>query len=168
MTRHFRPDDSFYRIASDVRAILHDILVVLRPPRRVTPLVTFSGRGFSITFEGYSFMATVKKTGGPLKFDVSGFVDDAGNPVTDTDPATYSSSNPAVATVENDPDDPQDGIITLTGQTTTEGETVVIKASFPAQRGGQPFEVVGNLTVIEPAAAGAQAVISGPGVIDGA
>jgi hypothetical protein len=164
---HHQPE-SFHRMLNDVRHTLHEILNVLRPPRHVTPIVTFSGRGFSITFEGVSFMATVKKTGGPLKFDVSGFVDDAGNPVTDTDPATYTSSNEAVATVVNDPADAQDGIITLTGQTTPEGETVVITANFPAQRGGQAFSVVGNLIVIEPAAAGAQAVITGPGVVDGA
>lgn len=110
-------------------------------------------------------MATVKKTGGPLKMDVSDFVDDAGNPVTDTDPATYTSSDESVATVVNDPNDPQDGEITLTGKTTDPGVAVVITASFPAQQGGAPFEVVANLIVIEPAAAGAQAKISGPGVI---
>lgn len=113
-------------------------------------------------------MSTVVKTGGPLNFDVSNFVDDKGNPVTDTDPATYSSSDESVATVANDPSDAQDGVITLTGKVTDPGATVVIKATFPAQPGGQPFEVVGNLIVIEPAAAGAQAVISGPGVIEGA
>lgn len=113
-------------------------------------------------------MATVVKTGGPLKFDVSGFVDDKGNPVTDTDPATYTSSDESVATVANDPDDAQDGIITLTGATTAPEATVVITATFPAQRGGKEFSVVGNLIVIEPAAAGAQAVITGPGVVEGA
>lgn len=113
-------------------------------------------------------MATVTKTGGPLKFDVSGFVDDKGNPVTDTDPATYTSSDDTIATVINDAADPQDGIIVLSGKVTDPETTVVITASFPAQRGGQPFSVVGNLIVIEPAAAGAQAVITGPGVVDGA
>lgn len=113
-------------------------------------------------------MATVVKTGGPLLFDVSGFVDDQGNPVTDTDPATYTSSDESVATVVNDANDPQDGTITLTGKVTAEGETCVITASFPAQKGGKPFSVVGNLIVIEPAAAGAQAIISGPGVVEGA
>lgn len=113
-------------------------------------------------------MATVVKTGGPLKFDVSNFVDDKGNPVTDTDPATYTTSDAAIATVVNDPSDAQDGVITLTGQVTAPETTVVITATFPAQRGGTSFSVVGNLVVIEPAAAGAQAVITGPGVVDGA
>lgn len=120
-----------------------------------------------IEFTG-DFMATVVKTGGPLKMDVSGFVDDKGNPVTYTDPATYSSSNEAIATVANDPADPQDGIITLTGAVTPPGESVVITAAFKAQLGGKDFAVVGNLIVIEPAAASAQAVITGPGVVEGA
>lgn len=139
--------------------------------RRAT--VTLSGPGSisSITFqytEKEPFMATVVKTGGPLKIDVGNFVDDKGNPVTDKDPAVYSSSDETIATVVNDPDDAQDGLITLTGATTAEGATCVIKASFPAQRGGQAFEVVGNLVVIEPAAASAQATITGPGVVEGA
>lgn len=113
-------------------------------------------------------MATVIKTGGPLNMDVSNFVDDAGNPVTDTDPATYTTSDPNIATVVNDPNDPQDGIITLTGQVTAPGQAVEIVASFPPQVGGNPFQVKGTLVVIEPAAAGATAVISGPGVIPGA
>lgn len=113
-------------------------------------------------------MATVIKTGGPLNFDVSNFVDDKGNPVVDTDPAVYTTSDASIATVVNDPADPQDGIITLTGMVTPPETTVVITATFPAQRGGREFAVTGNLIVIEPAAAGAQAVITGPGVIDGA
>jgi hypothetical protein len=131
--------------------------------------LTISGRGLaSFTVEGERIMATVVKTGGPLKFDVSNFVDDKGNPVVDTDPATYTTSDASVATVVNDPADAQDGIITLTGKTTEVGATVVITASFPAQRGGHDFSVVGNLIVIEAAAAGAQAIITGPGVVDGA
>lgn len=113
-------------------------------------------------------MATVVKTGGPLLFDVSEFIDSDGNPVTDTDPATYTSSDETVATVANNASDPQDGDITLTGKATGPGEAVEIVASFPAQQGGQPFQVKGTLVVIEPAAAGATAVISGPGVIAGA
>lgn len=113
-------------------------------------------------------MATVIKTGGPLLMDVSGFVDSANNPVTDTDPATYTSSDESVATVVNDPNDAQDGVITLTRKVTDPGVAVVITATFPAQTGGKSFSVVGNLIVIEPAAAGAQAVITGPGVVDGA
>lgn len=110
-------------------------------------------------------MATTIKTGGPFKFDVSAFVDDKGNPVTDTDPATYRSSDETVATVTNDADDPQDGTITLTGKVTDPEQAVEIVASFPAQRGGQPFEVKGTLIVIEPAAAGATASITGPGIV---
>lgn len=113
-------------------------------------------------------MAVVIKTGGPLLMDVSGFVDSASNPVTDTDPATYSSSDDTVATVVNDPNDAQDGVITLTGKVSDPGTEVIITAQFPAQTGGQPFQVVGHLTVIEPPAAGATAVISGPGVVEGA
>lgn len=162
-----RQPDSFYRIVSDIRTILHEILVVLRPPRFITPVVTFSGRGIvSFTIgERVSFMATVIKTGGPFKFDVSDFVDSNGNPVVDTDPAELSSSDESVATVVPDPDDPQDGIVTLTGKVTEEGAACVIKAHFPAQRGGQAFDVVGNLIVIEPAAAGAQAKFTGPGIV---
>lgn len=100
--------------------------------------------------------------------DVSGFVDDKGNPVTYTDPATYTSSDESIATVVNNASDPQDGDITLTGKVTAPGEHVVITANFKAQLGGKDFAVVGNLTVIEAAAAGAQAVITGPGVIEGA
>jgi hypothetical protein len=141
------------------------------PDTTITPIVTLSGRGIiSITLgrKAETFMATVIKTGGPLRFDVSGFVDDHGNPVTDADPATYTTSDATIATVANDPADMQDGIITLTGTVTAPGATVVITASFPAQPGGQPFMVTGNLVVIEPAAASAQAVITGPGVVPGA
>lgn len=113
-------------------------------------------------------MAVVIKTGGPLLMDVSGFIDDRGNPVTDTDPATYSSSDETIATVTNDANDPQDGTITLTGKVSDPGTEVLVTATFPAQRGGQQFSVVGHLTVIEPPAAGATAVISGPGVVEGA
>jgi hypothetical protein len=128
---------------------------------------SFTSVSFNYT-EGDIFMATVIKTGGPLLMDVGNFVDDKGNPVTDKDPATYTSSDESVATVANSTDDPQDGTITLTGKVTDPETTVVITATFPAQRGGQPFSVVGNLVVIEPAAASAQAVITGPGVVDGA
>jgi hypothetical protein len=115
-------------------------------------------------------MATVTNDGGPLKFDISGFVSSKGNPVTDKDIPVLSSSDDTIATIAPDPDDPdgQDGVITLTGKDTAEGETCVIKASFPAQKYGQAFEVTGNLIVIDPAAAGAQATITGPGVVDGA
>lgn len=138
--------------------------------RRATVTLDF-GNGSSLTFnytEGDTFMAVVIKTGGPLKMDVGNFVDDKGNPVTDTDPATYTSSDESVATVVNDASDPQDGTITLTGKVTDPETTVVITASFPPQRGGKPFQVVGNLIVIEPAAASAQAVITGEGVVEGA
>lgn len=164
------------RTDRDLATMLRDLFCAVFCPckkhrkRRATVTLDF-GNGNSITFqytEGDKFMSTVVKTGGPLNFDVSNFVDDKGNPVTDTDPATYSSSDESVATVANDPSDAQDGVITLTGKVTDPGAAVVIKATFPAQAGGQPFEVVGNLIVIEPAAAGAQAVISGPGVIEGA
>jgi hypothetical protein len=160
--------ETFFGLLWDVRSILREIRDVLKPPRQVIPIVTFSGRGFSVTFEGDNFMATVVKTGGPLKMDVSGFVDDKGNPVTYTDPAVYTSSDDTIATVVNDPADAQDGIITLTGAVTAPETTVVITAAFKAQKGGLDFSVTGNLVVIEPAAASAQAVITGPGVVDGA
>jgi hypothetical protein len=140
--------------------------------RRATVTLDFgNGRVLSFNYtEGDTFMAVVIKTGGPLKFDISNFVDDKGNPVTDKDIPTLSSSDEAIATVAADPDDPdgQDALITLTGALTAEGETCVVKASFPAQKYGQPFEVVGNLIVVEPAAASAQAIITGPGVVEGA
>ena len=152
-----------------MRNLLHEILCVLKPPGKVTPRVTISGRGIvSFTVQGDFIMATVVKTGGPLKMDVSGFVDDKGNPVVYTDAATYTSSDESVATVVNDAADPQDGEITLTGKVTDPETTVVITAAFKAQRGGQDFSVVANLIVIEPAAASAQAVINGPGVVEGA
>lgn len=113
-------------------------------------------------------MAVVIKTGGPLLMDVSDFVDSNSNPVTDTDPATYTSSDDTIATVANDANDPQDGVITLTGKVSDPGTEVIITASFPAQKGGQPFAVLGHLTVIEPPAAGATAKITGPGVVEGA
>lgn len=170
MPHPHREPDSYHRILSDMRELLHEILVVLKPPRQITPVVTFSGRGIvSFTVgEKETFMAVVKKDGGPLKMDVSGFVNDSGNPVTDTDPATYTSSDESVATVVNDPADAQDGVITLTGKVSDEGTEVVITAAFPAQKYGQAFSVVGHLTVIEPPAAGATASITGPGVVDGA
>jgi hypothetical protein len=141
------------------------------PNATITPIVTLVGPGIvSITVgrKGELYMATVVKTGGPLQMDVSGFVDDKGNPVTDTDPAVYTTSDATIATVVNDPTNAQNGVITLTGMTTPVGTTVMITASFPAQVGGMPFSVVGNLVVIEPAAASAQAVITGPGVVPGA
>ena len=141
------------------------------PDTTIIPIVTLAGPGIvSITVgkKGQIFMATVIKTGGPLQMDVSGFVDDKGNPVTDTDPAVYTTSDATIATVVNDPTNAQNGVITLTGMVTAPGATVMITASFPAQLGGQPFSVVGNLVVIEPAAASAQAVITGPGVVPGA
>lgn len=138
------------------------------PKPRAT--VTISGAGLVAVTFGENDMATVRNDGGPLKFDISGFVSDKGNPVTDKDIPALSSSDESVATVAPDPADPdgQDGVITLTGKNTDPETTVVIKASFPAQKYGQAFEVTGNLVVIDPAAAGAQAVISGPGVVDGA
>ena len=152
------------------RALRKLVCCCCKHPKRFATRVRVQLIGWgipSISFIG-DFMATVVKTGGPLLFDVSGFVDDNGNPVTDTDPATYTSSDPSVATVTNNALDPQDGDITLTGKVTAPGENVEIVASFPAQTGGQPFQVKGTLVVIEPAAAGATAVITGPGVIAGA
>ncbi len=160
---HHHHRDSW--IADALRGLADLLAGHHRHPRAT---VTISGVGIvSVTF-GECQMATVRNDGGPLKFDVSGFVSDKGNPVTDTDPAVYTSSDDTVATVVNDPADAQDGVITLTGKNTDPETTVVITASFPAQRGGSPFAVVGNLVVIDPAAAGAQAVITGPGIIDGA
>lgn len=136
------------------------------PNRRVS--VTLVGAGLvSVTLKG-DFMATVIKTGGPFKFDVGDFVADSGNPVTDKDPAVYSSSDENIATVVNDPADPQDGVVTLTGNETAEGATCVIKATFPAQRGGKSFDVVGDFIVIPEPAASARAVITGPGLVEGA
>lgn len=112
-------------------------------------------------------MATVIKTGGPLKMDVHSFVDDQNNPVTFSDAAVYTTSDETVATVANDPDDAQDGIITLTGKVTDPETVCVITATF-APKGGAAFAVTGMLIVIEPAAASAQASITGPGVVEGA
>lgn len=137
-----------------------------RQKKRATVTLTVGSTSVRFQYtEKDIFMATVIKTGGPLNMDVSDFVDDKGNTVVDTDPAVYSSSDETVATVANDPADAQDGVITLTGKVTEPGTAVVITAHFPAQRGGSAFDVVGNLIVIEPAAAGAQAKISGPGVV---
>ncbi len=140
-----------------------------RGPRGCTITLDFGHCSTTFNYhEGEKFMAVVIKTGGPLKMDVSDFVDDKGNPVVDTDPAVYTSSDETIATVVNDPDDAQDGIITLTGTVSPPDTAVTITATFPAQRGGSEFKVVGSLIVIEPAAAGAQAKISGPGVVEGA
>jgi hypothetical protein len=161
-------NDSIYSILWDVRATLHAILNVLRPPRRVTPNVTISGPGiYAVTIEGDCIMATVVKTGGPLEMDVSDFVSDKGNPVTSSDPAVYTSSDDSVATVVNDPNDAQDGIIALTGKVTDPEVVCVITATF-SPKFGPPFSVVGQLIVIEEVAANAQAKITGPGVVDGA
>lgn len=168
----YRHNDSFHRMLFDVRKSLHEILCVLRPPHRITPIVTFSGRGivsFTVGDEE-TFMAVVLKGSGPFKFDISGFVNDQGNPVTDKDIPVLSSSDESIATIAPDPDDPdgQDGLITLVGPVSAEGTEVVCKADFPPQKYGQPFSVVGHLTVVERAAAGATATITGPGVVDGA
>jgi hypothetical protein len=163
---------SLYNIAAEIRAILRAILVALTPSHFVTPIVTFSGSGIvSFTIgKKETFMAVVLKGGGPFKFDISGFVDDQSNPVTDKDIPVLSSSDESVATIAPDPDDPdgQDGLITLVGPVSAEGSEVVLKADFPAQKYGQAFSVVGHLTVVERAAAGATATITGPGVVDGA
>lgn len=163
--------ETFYSVVSDIRKLLRELIRALSSSGIRRASATLSGPGIVAvtTLEG-EIMAVVKKNGGPLKFDISGFVDDSGNPVTDKDIPVLSSSDESVATVAPDPDDPdgQDGLITLTGATSAEGTEVLIKASFPAQKYGQAFEVVGHLTVVEPAAAGATAAISGPGVVDGA
>lgn len=115
-------------------------------------------------------MAIVLQNGGPLKFDISDFVNDKGNPVTDKDIPVLSSSDESIATIAPDPDDPdgQDGVITLVGPTSDEGTEVVVKADFPAQKYGQAFTVTGHLTVVPRAAAGATATITGIDVVDGA
>lgn len=160
--------DSLYRISHDMRAILHEILCVLTPPGRIIPRVTIRGPGIvSFTVQGDFIMAVVVKTGGPLKMDVSDFVSDKGNPVTSKDSAVYTSSDETVATVANDPDDAQDGVITLLGKPTEEGVVCVIKATF-SPKYGTPFDVTANLVVIEETAASAQAKITGPGVVEGA
>jgi hypothetical protein len=110
-------------LADSIRETFCAVFCPCKHHRKRRATVTLSGPSSiaSVSFnytEGDTFMAVVVKTGGPLKMDVSNFVSDAGNPVTSKDPAVYTTSDDTVATVVNDPDDAQDGIITLTGKTT--------------------------------------------------
>ncbi len=103
-------------------------------------------------------MATVKDDGGPFNADVSAFIDSKQNPTSDKDVPVYTSSDATIATVapSTDPADPQGGVVTLTGKL----GNVDIVATFP---GG--FACTGNLNVIPGAAASAQMVFSGPGIV---
>ena len=144
-----------------------DVLCQRRKRREAVVKLSF-GKA-SITFITRStIMATVTDSGGPLTMDITGFVDDAGNPVTDTDVPVFAGSDDSVATIAANPNNAQEGIITLTKKLTDPATAWVGTATFPAQAGGKSFVVTANLIVVAGAAASAQAVITGPGVIPGA
>lgn len=144
-----------------LRDILQSILCVDDFPSDLE--IGFSGPGIvGFTFQGDSFMATVVDSGGPFQMTFDKFIDDAGNPVTDADVPTYQSSDASIATVD------AAGVITLTKALTALGTTCVVTATFPAQPRGKEFSVAANLIVVAGAAASAQAVLTGPGIIDGA
>lgn len=108
-------------------------------------------------------MATVPASGGPFVADIVGFVDDHGNPTTETDVPVFASSDETVATVAVDPATPQKATVTLTGKT---GQAQ-ITASFPDASGGGsgPAYVVTGLLDVQPGeAVSASMNFSGPGL----
>lgn len=117
----------------------------------------------TITFHG-DFKMQVPDSGGPFLADITGFVDAAGNPTTDTDVPVWKSSDETVATVAvADPSKPQEATVTLTKKL---GQAQ-ITADFnggAANAAGGGFTVTGDLTVVAGAAVSATMVFSGPGV----
>lgn len=119
----------------------------------------------SITFtlKGKRIMATVPASGGPFVATIEQFVDDKGNPTTESDVPTWASSDDTIATVAPDAANPQSATVTLTGKT---GQ-VQITASFPddtAGGSGPAYVVTGMLDVMPGAAVSASMAFSGPGV----
>lgn len=106
-------------------------------------------------------MATVKDSGGPFTADISGFVDAANNPVTDTDVPAWAVADTTIATVAvADPTKPQEATVTLTKKL---GNTDVTATFGDPAAGG--FVVTGNINVIADAAVGATILFSGPGIV---
>lgn len=105
----------------------------------------------------------VPASGGPFEATIKGFVDDKGNPTTETDVPTWASDNEGVATVTVDSSNPQKAVVTLTG---TVGQAQ-ISATFPgADQGGTgpTYVVTGLLDVMPGDAVAAVMEFSGPGV----
>jgi len=131
--------------------------------RKIRAVVTLGfPDGTAITFTG-DWKMQVPDTGGPFTADISAFVDAKNNPVTDTDIPVWASSDTNLATVvPNDPagTDPQGSVVTL-GTGTGQAQ---ITASFPAQKGGQPFVVTGSLEIVGGAAVSATMTFAGPGI----
>jgi hypothetical protein len=148
-------------LADAVRTLLCAVLdcpCKRRPKERAVITLRF-GNSF-ITFEG-DFMATVKDSGGPFTADISGFVDAANNPVTDTDVPAWAVADTTIATVAvADPTKPQEATVTLTKKL---GNTDVTATFGDPAAGG--FVVTGNINVIADAAVGATILFSGPGIV---
>lgn len=102
----------------------------------------------------------VPTSGGPFKADITGFVDDAGNPTTDADVPVWASSDDTVATVSvDDPGNPQEATVTLTKK---QGQAQITATFGDLASGG--FVVTGSLEVAAGAAVAATMVFSGPGL----
>lgn len=109
------------------------------------------------------FMATVPASGGPFRADITGFVDDKGNPTTENDVPVWASSDESIATVAADTANPQSADVTLTGKT---GQAQ-ITASFPgsdAGGSGAAYVVTGMLDVQPGEAVSASMSFSGAGL----
>lgn len=108
-------------------------------------------------------MATVPASGGPFRADITGFVDDKGNPTTENDVPVWASSDESIATVAADASNPQAADVTLTGKT---GQAQ-ITASFPDASGGGsgPAYVVTGMLDVQPGdAVSASMTFAGPGL----
>lgn len=129
---------------------------------RIFPMWRISFDDFIFNITG-DFMATVPATGGPFDLEITGFVDNKGNPTTEADVPTWASSDDTIATVAVDVANPQKAVATLTGKT---GQ-VQLSASFADETGGgsgPAYVVTGMLDVLPGAAVSATMGISGPGL----
>lgn len=133
-------------------------------PVPLRPVVALKFPGFSITFEGDTFMSNTTVDGGPFQLAVDKFVDDKGNTTTDTDVPVWAVDDTSVATlVAPDPANPQGAVLTLTGKI----GAVNITAAFGDQsKLGTPgnYLLQGSLGVAPGLAVSGAIEITGPGV----
>jgi hypothetical protein len=150
--------------AHEIDRLLHEFFRKFRPcpheqPSRRTAKLRISCGLFAVTFAG-DFDMKVPTSGGPFKADITGFVDNAGNPTTDTDVPVWASSDPTVAAVSvDDPNNPQEATIALTKKP---GQAQITATFGDPASGG--FVVTGSLEAVAGSAVSATMVFSGPGI----
>jgi hypothetical protein len=158
--RHHEHDDP---AAAAFRELFCWVFCRCRKPRFL-PVVTLKQPGFSITFEGDTFMSNTTVDGGPFQLSVDKFVDDKGNTTTDTDVPVWAIDDTTLATlVAPDPANPQGATLTLTGKI----GAINITAAFGDQtKLGTPgnYMLQGSLGVAAGKAVAGAIEITGPGV----